>query len=121
MIMSGWILPDYTFVTCKSYLGNKEHIRIVKRFLNTLKEKEPSIYIDIMTRASKLHLTTLDDIAVTILGWAKVNDVPFKAIYYADFSTHEYVLARYEQLGFKCIQVFSNTLVKIKNPSIYLS
>jgi len=48
MIMSGWILPDYTEVRCKSYANNKEHIKVVERYLNNLKAAEPKLYSEII-------------------------------------------------------------------------
>jgi len=122
MIMSGWILPDYTEVRCKSYANNKEHIKVVERYLNNLKAAEPKLYSEIIkiSQMMKLPSTALDDIAVNVLGWTKVNDKPFKTIYYLSGTLFENMIIRYINLGYNLVPIYRMPAVKIPRPNMYL-
>jgi len=122
MIMSGWILPDYTGVRCKSYANNKEHIRIVEKYLNNLKVAEPRIYEEIIEISKKMDLSQdkLDDLAVKVLGWTKVNNEPIKIVYYLSGSLFENVIIRYINLGFTIVPIYHLAPIKINRPSMYL-
>lgn len=122
MIMSGWILPDYTEVRCKSCSNNKEHIRIVDSYLTHLKSVEPQLYNEIIRIAKSQNIPSdaLDDIAVKVLGWIKVNDVPFKTIYYLSGYLFENFIVQYINLGFTLIPIYYNPPIIIPNPSLYL-
>ena len=122
MIMSGWILPDYTEVKCKSFSGCKEHIEIVKKYLDCLKASEPRIYEEVMkiSKFLKISEDALDDIAVYVLGWAKVIDTPHKTLCYLSGFLYENIIIRYINLGFSLIPIYFSAPIKLPNPSLYL-
>ena len=122
MIMSGWILPDYTEVRCTSYASSKEHIKIVAKYLDNLKNSEPSIYQQIIQISEKMAIPgeALDDIAVKVLGWAKVNNEPSKIIYYLSGVLFENIIIRYINLGFTLVPFYHYPPIKLYNPKLYL-
>ena len=120
MIYSGWILPNYIQIKCASYSNNKEHILVVKKFLDNLKLLEPGMYNTVISSANDMNITSLDDIAVIILGWIKVNDAPEKIIYYLNNLPFENVLIRYRNLGCTLVPIYNFKHVVIHNPSKYI-
>ena len=122
MIMSGWILPDYTEIMCKSYANNKEHIKIVEKYLNNLRLEDEKTYEQILKISNKLNIPNeaLDDIAVKVLGWTKVNNEPYKVIYYLHGTLFENVIIRYMNLGYTLVPIYNIHPIKINNPSMYL-
>lgn len=120
--MSGWILPDYTEIRCKSYANNKEHIQIVEQYLKNLKATEPRIYEEVLKISLNMNppKSSLDDIAVNVLGWTKVNNEPIKIIYYLSDSLFENVIIRYINLGYTIVPIYHKAPIKIERPSIYL-
>lgn len=122
MIMSGWILPDYTEVRCKSYANSKDHIKIVERYLYNLNQVEPHLYTQIMKMSEKMQIPkdALDDVAVKILGWTKVNNEPTKTIYYASGCLFENIIIRYINFGFSLVPLYLCPPIRIPNPSVYL-
>ena len=122
MILSGWILPDYKEIRCKSYASNQEHIQIVKNYLDNLKQIEPRIYEAIFSESKKLNIPkdSLDDIAVKILGWTKVNNEPIKVIFYLSGYLFDNVVIRYINLGYTLIPSYNAPTIRISNPSLYL-
>lgn len=122
MIMSGWILPDYTEVRCRSYANNKEHIQIVEKYLKNMQNVEPRIYEEIIKSSEKLNIPkdALDDIAVKVLGWTKVNNEPIKAIFYLSGYLFENVVIRYINLGYTIVPIYISPIIRIPNPSMYL-
>lgn len=122
MIMSGWILPDYTKVRCRSYANNKEHIQIVEKYLKNIQISEPHIYQEIVTASEKLNIPkdALDDIAVKVLGWTKVNNEPMKLIFYLSGFLFENIIIRYINLGYTIVPIYHSPVIRIPNPSLYL-
>ncbi len=98
MILSGWILPNMVEgYSCRSYSGFKEHILVVQNYLEKL---DGTSRDRIMKRAKQIGLSSLDDIAVLILGWIKITDNPLKTICYIANEDYELVIQKYINLGY---------------------
>lgn len=109
MIMSGWILPDMYEVKCISYSHSKEHFEIVHKYLESLKEKNHTVYHEIMHEYYKLRtrkkILDLEDFAVIKLGWIKVINSPVKVVFYSPESPMELLIKRYSKLGYSTIPI----------------
>ena len=105
MLKSGWILPDFYEVKCKSCSTVNGHIDIVKRYLASLNEKDVALYEKIMYEFYKLKksqdVLALDDFAVIKLGWIKVNDYPVNILFYARDEDTELMLKRHLDFGYE--------------------
>lgn len=105
MITSGWILPDMYEVSCKSCLDSSGHKQIVKQYLEQLKVKNYKLYIDIMIllfnqRKINAYLS-IDDFAVSYLGWIKINNFPINMIFYSKNNPLEFLVQKYIDFGYK--------------------
>lgn len=122
MITSGWILPDLVGVNCKSSSNNKEHILIVKEYLEKLYNDDEKLFFALMNVRKNKHpeCYSLDDFAVKILGWIKITNKPFKRIYLLNIHEYDDVICKYLKLGYSITTFTGITPLKFKNPSKYL-
>ncbi len=98
MILSGWILPNLVDgFSCRSFSSYKEHILVVQKYLENLDETTRAI---ITKKAKQIGISSLDDIAVIILGWIKLIDYPYKSICYIAREDYELVIQKYINLGY---------------------
>ena len=98
MILSGWILPNLVDgFSCRSFSGCKEHILVVQNYLEKLDETSKA---RLMKRVEQIGISSLDDIAVILLGWIKITDYPLKSICYTANEDYELVIQKYINLGY---------------------
>jgi len=104
MIRTGWILPDFYEVPCRSCSTLNGHIEVVRRYLEALKKKEVKTHEKIIEaykqERKKFPSLSLDDFAVQKLGWIKLNNEPMNIIFYSDNCDAELTIRRYINIGY---------------------
>lgn len=121
MIMSGWILPDFYEVKCKSCSTFNGHIEVVKRYLDNLKLKDLYLYNKIIDEFHKLKYSPasigLDDFSVIKLGWMKINNDPINIFFYANKDL-EWLAKKYILLGYSPVILEKKLpLIEVNIPS----
>ena len=94
MVLSGWILPDGSEIHCLSCSTLRGHINVIKKYLETNKNKDYDYTIDYQ----------LDDYAVKKMGWIKVINEPYKYVFYSGKDKYD-ICIHYEKFGYTIIEI----------------